>query len=455
MRVFISLLCVSSIADFSKAFRHHSRLVSSHNCFLCHRSEFRSSVSNNINLHKEDSMRSSPAKLEDKVENKIIVDYLQKTLHTLLPLANNGDLSAQYAVCQKYITGFETAKNPEMSFKYGKMAADQGNKYCQAFVARSYTMGDGVDKNLENAADYWKLLADQGNAVGQYVLGVLLGNKGNKEDKPEVRRLYQLSALQGHQQAQSNLAFMYENGIGGDMSKEEAFKWYKVAADQNNAEAQYRVGHYYLTGKGVNVNYEEAFKYFKMSSDNGNAEAHFSLGECYSYGHVVSCNSKKAFEYFKMAADQRHLSVRKIEKEYYKAIDISDTFTSKEPIEQNQRIVSQGGEYTAIFQDDGNFVIHGNYDREQKSIKAIWSIGIYQEHLTDYHMSFNASGNLQILNEENVIWQTKTEGKNMRLVMQRDGNLVMYDGNNKKHWESGSSKTKSHELDVSSLIVID
>ena len=102
-------------------------------------------------------------------------------------------------------------------------------------------------------------------------------------------------------------------------------------------------------------------------------------------------------------------------------------------------VISRGGEFSATFQYNRKLVIYCNYGREPQD--AIWTgntscRGYCQLKLTE-------SGNLEILPDQGqAIWQTNTTGTNMRLVMQRDGNLVLYDGNNKKHWESGTSVNK-------------
>jgi len=50
----------------------------------------------------------------------------------------------------------------------------------------------------------------------------------------------------------------------------------------------------------------------------------------------------------------------------------------------------------------------------------------------------NQAGNFSIFDEGKAIWSTHTRGTNARIVIQRDGNLVVYRSSNKAMWSSGT-----------------
>ena len=81
--------------------------------------------------------------------------------------------------------------------------------------------------------------AEAGDRVAQYNLGVLheTGQYGVREDKAEAVRWYRLSAPQGYENAQYNLAVMYLRGEGVEQDREAAIRWFRLAAEQLNPAA--------------------------------------------------------------------------------------------------------------------------------------------------------------------------------------------------------------------------
>ncbi len=63
-----------------------------------------------------------------------------------------------------------------------------------------------------------------------------------------------------------------------------------------------------------------------------------------------------------------------------------------------------------------------------------WAVGKYMLH-------FTASGNLELWNRaaRRLLWQSGTRGVSVaKMVMQDDGNLVIYDQNRRALWSSGT-----------------
>ena len=66
--------------------------------------------------------------------------------------------------------------------------------------------------------------------------------------------------MKGHLEAQLNLGFMYNQGLGVPQDNIEAAKWYRQAAEQGLAEAQAELGTLYFHGLGVPQDFFEAEK---------------------------------------------------------------------------------------------------------------------------------------------------------------------------------------------------
>ena len=73
---------------------------------------------------------------------------------------------------------------------------------------------------------------------------------------------------------------MYGKGYGVPRNYIEAIKWYKKAADQGNADAQYELGYMYDLGLGELIqSYIEARKWYRFAADQGHMGAKKRLQE--------------------------------------------------------------------------------------------------------------------------------------------------------------------------------
>lgn len=162
---------------------------------------------------------------------------------------------------------------------------------------------------------------------------------------------YKKAADQGHGDAQTMIAYLYEVGLGTEKSLDLASKYYKLAADQGNILAKVRLGllkvinesdeEAYLSYtetrkregrtswndvaawsyladaymKGVRVRksedktkfyYGEVINYFKGFSDGvrKDAKAQALIGKCYELGIGVEKSDEMALNYYKLAAEQ-------------------------------------------------------------------------------------------------------------------------------------------------------
>ena len=76
---------------------------------------------------------------------------------------------------------------------------------------------------------------------------------------------------------------MYYYGIGDDDEDEVlAVKWWRKAAEQGHAEAQYQLGYAYQHGIGVERDDDEAEKWYNKAAENGNSDAMEAVDRLYS-----------------------------------------------------------------------------------------------------------------------------------------------------------------------------
>ncbi len=111
-------------------------------------------------------------------------------------------------------------------------------------------------------------------------------------------------AMKGHVEAQLNLGFMYNQGLGVPQDNIEAAKWYRQTAEQGLAEAQAELGTLYFHGLGVPQDFFEAEKWSRKAALQGHPTGQFNLGTMYVFGLGVPRDYSKAATWFRKAAQQ-------------------------------------------------------------------------------------------------------------------------------------------------------
>jgi hypothetical protein len=133
-------------------------------------------------------------------------------------------------------------------------------------------------------------------------------------------------------------------------------------------------------------------------------------------------------------------------------LSLSLAFTSKnstlgdgQTLNPNEYLNSTKG-YVALMQEDGNFVLYSNSHFVPKN--ALWSSKTNNKGQHPRRVVMQNDGNLVVYDVYNVaLWSSGTFNKGAkphRLVMQDDGNLVIYDGNNRATWATGTNRHHLH-----------
>ena len=95
-----------------------------------------------------------------------------------------------------------------------------------------------------------KKKALEGEADAQNKIGICykLGLAGFTQSYEDAGKWYMKAAVQGFDKAQSNLAFLYLYGEGGEQDSKKAVEWFSKAAEQGNAIAQFQLAWCYFDG---------------------------------------------------------------------------------------------------------------------------------------------------------------------------------------------------------------
>jgi uncharacterized protein len=117
--------------------------------------------------------------------------------------------------------------------------AEEGNLDAQYLLGVMYKNGDGGEENFVEAVRWLYAAAEQGNAGARYNLGIMYSRgMGVIQDDVEAVRWWRSAAGQGDSRAQNNLGLMYQNGRGVPQDFVHAHMWFNVAASRGNQTAR-------------------------------------------------------------------------------------------------------------------------------------------------------------------------------------------------------------------------
>lgn len=165
-------------------------------------------------------------------------------------------------------------------------------------MGQRYYNGIGFPKNLELSFKFYKMAADQGNKIGQYYLASLihdhfLHRKNNVQqlknikNPKEVFKKYLTASAEGemgYPAAKHWLGRCYFQGeLEHPKAKELAFRYFWESKEAV-PDSHFYLGRCYEEGFGIAKNPENAFKAYKAAAKAGSFEACNALGVCYKEG---------------------------------------------------------------------------------------------------------------------------------------------------------------------------
>ncbi|KAK3240197.1 hypothetical protein CYMTET_49950 [Cymbomonas tetramitiformis] len=159
----------------------------------------------------------------------------------------------------------------------------------------------GLPQSYEKAGEHYQRAADKGHLDAQTNLGYLYEKGlGIPQDLKAAAYWYRKAAEKGFAKAQNNLGSLYYTGNGVPLDNYAAVEWYRAASRQGNASAMNNLGICYEDGLGVDRQIEEAMRLYKEAAENGNLHAHNNLG----YIHLQRRQYTEAMKLFELAAQQ-------------------------------------------------------------------------------------------------------------------------------------------------------
>ena len=120
--------------------------------------------------------------------------------------------------------------------------ADDGNVEAQFYMAYMYETGKGVPVDLEQAAHWYLSAAEQGEPKAQFNLAAAFESaRGVETDLVQTHRWYLASAESGFLRAQYKVAEIYLSGAGlYEPDLIQAYKWFNLCGRERHRDARKR-----------------------------------------------------------------------------------------------------------------------------------------------------------------------------------------------------------------------
>jgi TPR repeat protein len=124
-------------------------------------------------------------------------------LRIFTPLAEKGDMVAQFNLAKMYREGKGVSKDYKTAVKWFSLSAEQGNATAQYHLGVAYSFGLGVIPNFEIALEWYTRSAEQGNTFAQHHLSLMyyFGNEV-PEDKVYAHMWASLASANGLEMAE-------------------------------------------------------------------------------------------------------------------------------------------------------------------------------------------------------------------------------------------------------------
>ena len=129
----------------------------------------------------------------------------------------------------------------QTAFKLLLPLAEQGNATAQYNLGQMYRRGEGVKQDDAEAVKWYRKAAEQGNIDAQNAMGeVYLSGIGGKQNDAEAVKWYRKAAEQGSATAQHAMGLFYSGTFSVDVIKEDLSKakeWFRKACDNGSQYA--------------------------------------------------------------------------------------------------------------------------------------------------------------------------------------------------------------------------
>jgi TPR repeat protein len=239
--------------------------------------------------------------------------------------AEADDAAAQLSLGRAYQDGNGVKQDDETAVKWYRKAAEQGNATAQNDLGIMYRTGSGVEKSKEEAVSWYRKSARQGNASAMFNLGAayyngdgvgeniftaydwfVLGKEaGNAQAADAVQRTAAEIGERACNDAQLEVARMYEKGVDVPRDYEQAAKSYRIGADRKDPRAMVELAAAFMNGRGVPQDYAQTMELCRKAAETY-PQGQYCVGVLYQHGVGVKKDDAEAAKWYTKAAAANH-----------------------------------------------------------------------------------------------------------------------------------------------------
>lgn len=197
--------------------------------------------------------------------------------------------------------------DPTRALKHYEAAGKTGHVKALFKLARAIERGNGIDASCSKSLLYYKRVAEMAEWNEDFLLTAF--KRYDSGDVNGAALMFLKAAEEGHEVAQSNIAFILESHTT-QLDQSLLLNMYKCAARQGSISARLKLGDAYYYGHwGAEINYHNAAAEYQIASATS-GQALYNLGYMHEYGLGVPKSSVQAKMYYKMGQQaDRHGSI--------------------------------------------------------------------------------------------------------------------------------------------------
>ncbi|XP_055878634.1 protein sel-1 homolog 1-like [Biomphalaria glabrata] len=228
-----------------------------------------------------------------------------KAYRLLVLAADQGSVDGQLQLGVMYFSGVGVRRDYKMAVKYFTMASQNGHVLAFFNLAQMHATGTGVLRNCHTAVELFKNVAERGRWSEMMMDAHRMFHEGSV-DAALIK--YMFLAELGYEVAQSNVAYILDNGLSDKFNKPESYQrallQYSRAASQGSTHAILKMGDYHYYGLGTDVDYESAATHYRLASEQQhNAQAMFNLGYMHEKGLGLKQDVHLAKRFYDLASE--------------------------------------------------------------------------------------------------------------------------------------------------------
>lgn len=232
--------------------------------------------------------------------------------------AEEGSSLAQFGLCGKYIRGEGTAKSMDEAVKWCKLAADNGNAEASKCLRELIFSRDIEQGRLNDEDSLENMIALYENGFTQCSVSLVLSLLHNARENSKSNKLEDLIKSSNYFKRLFNMDNSYKTLYVKELAEvlyriaqifedsadfEKAVCYYQESINLGYERAMYNLATIYYNGKTGTVDYSSALYFFKKCTTLGVEEgkSHYYIGSCFYWGLGVPVDYENAKKHFMQA----------------------------------------------------------------------------------------------------------------------------------------------------------